>query len=93
VILAADETAGIVARGYVTEPNVVRQAAEERDTLSNEHRDTSDDEALNEPCAEKLLNGDAAVDVKMLGTGGRELRDDSIRRAGHLFDDTSADAG
>jgi hypothetical protein len=70
----------------MTEQNVMRQAAEERDTLSNEHRDTSDDEALNKPCAKESLNRDAAVYIEMLGTTGGKLRDDLIRRAGHLFD-------
>jgi hypothetical protein len=86
MIFAADQATGIVACDYVTEPNVMRQAAEERYPLSNEYWHTRDDEALDEACAEKLLNRDAAVNIEMPGTGGGELRDDSIRRAGHLFD-------
>src|SRR6202035_1315956 len=42
VILARDQAAGILLCGDMTEANVVRQRAEERNSVSDEHRDTSD---------------------------------------------------
>src|SRR6202789_1541780 len=90
VILAADQATGIVTSHDVTEPNVMRQAAEERNPLSNEHRDTRDDETLNESRAQELLNRDSSVDVEVLSAAGGELRNDLSRRSGHLFDHASA---
>jgi len=56
----------------MAKPDVVGEGAEERNTVSNEHRYTSDSEALNQSRAQKLLNRDPAVDVKMIGTAGSE---------------------
>jgi hypothetical protein len=93
VVLAADQPAWIVARGYVTEANVMRQAPEEGDSLSNEHRDTGDDEALNKPRAQELLNRDSTVDVEVTGAAGSELGNDLLWRAGHLFKNSSGGRG
>jgi hypothetical protein len=93
MVLAADQTTGIVARCDVAEPNVTRQATEKWNTLSDEHGNTRDGETLNEACAQEALNGDAAVHVEVLGTAGGELRDDLLRRPAHLFDDATAGRG
>ena len=71
----------------------MRQAAEEWNTFSDEHGNTRDGETLNEACAQEALNGDAAIDVEMLGAAGGELRDDLLRWAAHLLDDSSAGRG
>ena len=81
MVLAADQTTGIVARCDVAELNVTRQAAGKRGIpFSDEHGNTRDGETLDEACAQEALNGDAAVDVEMVGTAGGELRDDLLRR-------------
>jgi hypothetical protein len=51
-----------VPSGDVPEPNVARQDGEERNSLSNQHWNTGNDEALNQPRAQESLNGDTAVD-------------------------------
>jgi hypothetical protein len=93
LVLAADRAAGIVARRYVTKPNVMRQAAEEGNTFAYEHRDTRDDEAVNQSGAQELLNRNAAVDVDVVGATGSELRNDLFGWSGHLFDSASAVRG
>src|SRR6266542_6543358 len=93
MVLALNQAARIVPRRYVTEPRVARQGAEERNPVSNEHRHASDHETLNEPRAQEPLNRDPTVDVEVLGTTSRELRDDLSRRPGHLFNNASAGRG
>src|SRR5664280_152319 len=77
----------------VTEPHVARQGAEERDSVSNEHRHARDNETLNEPRAQEPLNRDPAVDVEVVGTARSESGNDLGRRPGHLFDDACAGSG
>jgi hypothetical protein len=93
VVLAADQPAWIVARGYVTKANVMRQAAEERNAFSNQHRDTGDDETLNKSRAQELLNRNSTVDVEVMGAAGSELRNDLSRSPGHLFHDAANGRG
>ena len=57
----------------MTEPNVAGKSAEERDAFSDEHGNASDGDALNESGAEEALDGDAAVDVKVIGSSGCEF--------------------
>ncbi len=78
---------------YVTEPNVAREGAEERNSLSNEHRHASDNETLNQPRAQEPLNRDPTVDVEVVSATGSELRNDLSRRPGHLFNNASAGRG
>ena len=73
MVLAANQPARIVPSRHVTEPNVARQGAEERNSVSNEHRNASDNETLNEPGAQEPLNRDPTVDVEMLCTSSSEL--------------------
>jgi hypothetical protein len=93
IVLALNQATRIVPSGYVAEPNVVRQGAEERNSISNEHRYARDNEALNEPRAQELLNRDPAVDIDVAGATRSELRDDVSRRPGHLFNNASARRG
>ena len=73
MVLALNQAAGIVPCRYVTEPNVARQGAEERNSFSNEHRHASDNETLNEPRVQEPLNRDPTVDVEVAGTTSSEL--------------------
>jgi hypothetical protein len=43
-------------RGYVTERQIARQGAEERNSVANEHRHSGDDETLNQTGAQEPLN-------------------------------------
>jgi hypothetical protein len=92
-ILGLHQTAGIVLRRDVMEEDVVWQRAEERDAVADEDRDTSDDEAFDEACAQEALNGDAAVDVEIVEAASSEIRDDLDRRTGHLLDDRATHYG
>ncbi len=73
--------------------DVLWQRTEERDSFSDEHRDTSDDETVDQAGAEESLNGDAAIDVEVVRAGGGEFPHDFGGSAGHLFDCASADFG
>jgi hypothetical protein len=85
LVLALDQAAGIVPSGYVTEPNVARQGAEERNSVSNEHGNTCDYEALNEPSPKKPLNGDPAINVNMADAANGKLRHDFGRIPRHTL--------
>jgi len=64
----------------------VRQGAEEGDSVSDENRDASDDEALDESGAEEALDCDSSIDLEVVSARGGELGNDFGRSAGHLFD-------
>ena len=89
LVLALHQAARIVSSDYVTEPNVVRQCAEERNPASNEHRHAGDNKTLNQPRPQEPLNCDPTVDVEVVGTAGTKLRNDVSRRPGHLFHNAS----
>src|SRR5260221_8214820 len=93
VVLALNQAAGILPRGDVTEPHIVRQGAEERNSVSNEHRHASDNEPFNEPRAQEPLNRDATIDVEVVRSTRREARNDLSRRPSHLFDNASSGRG
>ena len=89
MVLALYQAAWVVPSRYVTETNVVRQGAEERNPVSNQYRHASDNETLDEPGSQKPLNRDSPVDIEMLGATGRESRNDVSRMPGHLFHHSS----
>ena len=93
MVLALNQAARIVASRYMTEPDIARQGAEERNSVSNEHRHASDNETLNEPRAQEPLNRDPTVDVEVVGPTSGELRNDLSRRPGHLFNNASGSRG
>src|SRR6267142_1553259 len=65
-VLTLNEATGVLARCDVRERDIALQCAKERDPGANQHRNTSDDEVLNETGLEKLLNGDPTIHVNML---------------------------
>ena len=73
MVLALNQATRIVPSRYVTEPHIARQSAEERNSVSNEHRHASDNETLNEPGPQEPLNRDPAVDVEVPGTTSGSL--------------------
>src|SRR5512146_3161040 len=85
VVLAGNQAAGIVAGGYMTQPNVAGQRPEQRYSFSNEYRHASNDETLNEPCAQESLNGNAAVNVQVRSAARGQPGNDLGRLTGHLF--------
>src|ERR1039458_1164253 len=85
LVLALNQAARIVLRRYVMQPHIARHGAEERNSLSNEHRHTRDDETLNQACAQESLNRNPSVDVEVVGAASREFGNDLSRRPGHLF--------
>jgi trehalose-6-phosphatase len=48
---------------YVAEPDILREYAEKRNSLSYKYRHAGDDEAVNKACAQKSLNRNPAIDV------------------------------
>ena len=49
----------------ILERYIVREVAEKRDAVSNQHWNTRDNHALNEPGSEKALNRDPAIHIYM----------------------------
>src|SRR5271157_5053164 len=85
MVLALNQAARIVSSRYVTEPYVSRQGAEERNSLSNQHRYASDNETLNLSRAQKPLNRDSTIDVEVVRATSCESRNNLRRSPGHLF--------
>jgi len=54
----------------VTQLEVVGQGAKQRDPVSNEHWNSGNGEELNQACAQKALNRNAAVNIEMMGAAG-----------------------
>ena len=77
----------------MAEAHIAQQRAEQGNSVSDENRHSSDNQPLNQPCAKKTLDGNATIDVKTMGTGGREFRNNFLRRTGHLLHHPSANAG
>src|SRR6185437_7447711 len=89
-IFTLDHAARIGARLDMTETDVSRERAEKRDSIANEHRETTDDQALYESDTHKFLNRDPAVHVQTAGTGSGKLGDNLGGRPGHHLNDASA---
>jgi hypothetical protein len=69
----------------MSEADIVRYSAKERNSASNEYRYPSNDETLNEPRANKVLNRNAAVDVEMMRAGSRESGNDFAGGTAHVL--------
>jgi hypothetical protein len=69
----------------MTETDIFLYRSEERDSSSDQDRDASDDEALNQSGAEEALNGDSAIDVEMFRAARFEFRNNVSGIAGHLL--------
>src|ERR1700690_3031532 len=85
LVLTLYQAAGIVLCRDVTELQIARQCAKERNPFANQHRHTSDGETLHQAGAQKPLNRDPTVHVHMLHATGGQPRDDLRRSAGHLL--------
>src|SRR5260370_10589207 len=93
MVLALNQAARIVPSRDMAEPNVARQGAKERNSVSNEHGHASDNETLNEPRAQEALNGNPTVDIDLGDTTGSRLRNHVRRSPSHQFNDASGDRG
>src|SRR5258708_6302191 len=62
-ILTLDEAAGKLPCPDVRKDDIARYSAKERSPGTNEHRNASYDEALNEAGMKKPLNGEAAIHI------------------------------
>src|SRR5213592_1103728 len=82
-ILTLNKAAGILASRDMLQGDIAAKRAKEWDAGANEHRNTGDNEALNEASLQELLNGDAAIHIDMLDAAGPKLRHDLGRSAGH----------
>ena len=76
LILTLDEAAGVLPRPDVLEDDVVRYSAKERNPSADEHRNASNNEALNEPSLKKALNSDPAIHVNVPDAASSKLRHD-----------------
>jgi hypothetical protein len=70
----------------MAELNIVRQRAEQRNSLSDEHRNTSDNKPLNQASAHESLNSHPTVDIDITCAGGGELGGNLSGRSSHLLD-------
>ncbi len=84
-ILTLDEAAGVLPRPDVYEDDVTRYGAKERNTGTDEHRNASDNEALNEPGLKKPLNRDPAIHVNVPNAASSKLQNDFGRSSRHAL--------
>jgi len=63
----------------------MREATEERNAIANQHWNTRDNEALNEPGSEKALNSYPAIYVYMPYATSFNLRNDFNRITGQTL--------
>ena len=82
-VLTLDEAAGVLPRLDVPEEDVVGYSAKEWNPSTDEHRNASYYEALNEPGLKKPLNGDPAIYVGVLDASRGKLRHDFVWSPGH----------
>src|SRR5215210_678891 len=82
-VLTLHQAAGVLPGLYMPQPNILGQGTEEWNAVSEEHRDASDDESLNEPRREEPLDGDPAIHVDVPDTMRLQLGQDSGGVAGH----------
>src|SRR3954470_20381348 len=85
-ILRLHQPALVLPGGDRLQTNVAAGHAEQRDPLADQHRNSGDDEPLNQTGAKKLLNGDPAVDVGMGHATLREPRGDLLWRSLQVLD-------
>src|SRR6266542_4671588 len=57
----------------------------ERNAAAENDGNSIDSEALDEPCIEKALDGDSAVNIEMLRASLAQPGDDLMRRTGHVL--------
>ena len=76
---------GYVRVASVVESYVVRQRPKQGNPTSEKHRDTCDDQPLDQAGLQKALDGHTAIDIEMLQTTGTEPSHDLVRGAGHHF--------
>ena len=63
LVFTLDHAPGIGARRDVSEADVVRKGAEERNSIPDQYGQSTDDETVYQPGAQKFLNGDAPVHI------------------------------
>jgi hypothetical protein len=85
LVLGLHQTARVVLSRDVAEANISLQRSKKRNATSNQHRDSSDDDSLNETLAQEALNRDSAVNVELAGTFRRQFRNNLRRISRHLF--------
>src|SRR4029453_14248821 len=85
LVLALDEAAGVLPCSDVPENDVAPYRAKERNPGTDEHRNASDNEALNEPGLKKPLNGDPAIHVNVPDAASSKLRRDFNRIPRHTL--------
>ncbi len=72
----------------VPQVGILRQNAEQKNSLPDPYRRSSEDQSFDQTCPEESLDGDSTVDAEMPGAAGGKFRDDLGRVARDLFYDT-----
>lgn len=76
--------------GDVAELDIVRERAEEGDSVADKNGIPIDDDALNPTGAEEVLDRDASVDVYVFEAASRKAGNHFCGISRHLFDAASA---
>ena len=69
------------------EGDITLERAKERDAGTDEHRNTGDNEPVDETGVEKALDREPAIDVDVLDAARLEPRHDIGRLSGHVLHD------
>src|SRR3954468_11462592 len=81
-VLALNQTAGVLPGSDVLQDDVTPQRSEEWNTFAQKHRNTGDDESLDEAGSKKALNRNSTIDVGVLHAACGQL--------GHYLDRISS---
>src|SRR5205809_2293938 len=77
------KAAGILASRDMLQGDIAAKRAKQWDAGADEHRNTGDNEALNEASLQELLNSDPAIHIDMPDAAGLKLRHDLGWSPGH----------
>ena len=68
MVLALNQATREVPSRDVTKPDIALEGAEERNSVSDEHRHACNDETSNKSGPQKVLNSGAAIDVQLVNS-------------------------
>ena len=85
-VFTCDQSTGVLPSIDVSEIDIVRQMAKQRNSLSDQHRYAGDGEMADITSTQELLDSDAAIDIHVFSIARCQLVDDLGRLTAHLFD-------
>src|SRR5215469_17753234 len=85
MIFALHQAARKTPRGHVSQADVAGKRTKKREAVPDKHRNSRNNEPIDQPCAQKLLNGHAAIDIYMTNAKRFELGHDIFRLSAQML--------